>query len=461
MEENRKTAIDALTKTFPDLVSCNAQLRLQHSHTTSHIPSQAPEAVFFAENTHQIAQAVKLLNDHNCPIIPFGTGTSLEGHVNAPLGGVSIDLSRMDKILSVNQNDMDVTVQPGVTRKQLNQHLRDTGLFFPIDPGADASLGGMASTRASGTNAVRYGTMRNAVLALEAVLPDGSIMRSGGRARKSSAGYDLTSLFVGSEGTLGIITELTLRLHGIPQHISSGICSFPDITNACETVIETIQMGIGVARIELLDALQVKACNLYSKSNLPETPLLLLEFHGNKESVTDDMRLFQTLAETHGGHNIQWSATPEERSKLWQVRHDAFWAASSLIPDSRVFTTDVCVPISKLAECVDETQRDIAQNNLISPIVGHVGDGNFHCLILMPNNQPEMEMKINAFCERLSQRAIDMGGTCTGEHGIGQGKQAFLAIESPSALPVMKAIKQQLDPKNIMNPGKIFSSSGK
>ena len=449
-------AIAELQAQFGTRVSVNDSLRQQHSNTVSGHAEQWPDAVFFAQTTEEIAAAVKICAAHRCPIVPFGVGSSLEGQVNAPQGGVSIDVSQMNRVLEVNQADMDVRVQPGVTRKMLNEHLRASGLFFPIDPGADASLGGMAATRASGTNAVRYGTMKDAVLGLEAVMADGRIIRTGGRARKSAAGYDLTRLLVGSEGTLGIITELTIRLHGIPEAVAGGICSFASIGDACSAVTDCLLFGIPVARIELLDAVQVKACNAYSDYHLPEQPLLLVEFHGTENSVAEQSRQFETIAKDNGVADFTWSSDPDARAKLWQVRHDAYWAAQALVPGGDVTITDVCVPISRLAECVEATQADIQENNLIAPIVGHVGDGNFHCIALAPPAQPDTANAIHAFSERLSQRAIDMGGTCTGEHGIGQGKQDYLLEEAGDAVATMQIIKQALDPNNILNPGKIF-----
>ncbi|MGI9346019.1 MAG: FAD-binding oxidoreductase, partial [Gammaproteobacteria bacterium] len=416
-------AVDALRVRFGDSISCNENVRQQHSNTVSGHAEQWPNAVFFAQSTEQVAEAVKICAAHRCPVIPFGVGSSLEGHVNAPIGGVSIDLSQMDRVLEVHATDMDVRVQPGVTRNRLNEELRATGLFFPIDPGADASLGGMAATRASGTNAVRYGTMKDAVLALEVVTADGRIIRTGGRARKSAAGYDLTRLFIGSEGTLGIITELTIRLHGIPEAVSGGICSFQSIGNACRAVTECLQYGIPVARIELLDSVQVRACNRYSNYDLPEQPLLLLEFHGSQASVAEQAERFEAIAHSNGAGRFTWSDNAEERSRLWKVRHDAYWAAQALMPTADITITDVCVPISRLAECVEATQADIKANGLTAPIVGHVGDGNFHCIALAPEGEPAVAVAIAEFSRRLCHRAIDMGGTCTGEHGVGQGKQ--------------------------------------
>ena len=391
-----------------------------------------------------------------CPIIPFGVGSSFEGHVNAPFGGLSIDLNNMNEILNVYQDDLLVTVQPGVTREQLNTHLRDTGLFFPIDPGANASIGGMSSTRASGTNAVRYGTMKDNVVSIEAVMPNGEIIKTSNKAKKSSAGYDLTRLLVGSEGTLGIITEITLKLYGIPEVIAGGRVSFTSIKDAADTVITTIQSGIPVARIELLDAIQVKACNLYSKLSLPEEPLLLLEFHGSKKSVDEQSELFGEIALEFGGNNYEWTSNNEERNKLWKARHDAYWAARSYMPGTEMYSTDVCVPISRLSECIVETVKDLNDNDLIGPIASHAGDGNFHVAVMLDTNNENEVSKLGPFLDRLSDRAIKMDGTCTGEHGIGQGKRKYMYNELGNSVDVMEAIKKSFDPNLIMNPGKLF-----
>lgn len=454
---DREAAVIALQARFGVQLTRADALRQQHANTVTGLEEQWPDAVLFAQSRDDVVTAVEILAAHKCPVIPFGIGTSLEGQVNAPRGGVCIDLSRMDAIIEVNQTDMVVRVQPGVTRQQLNEYLRDTGLFFPIDPGANATLGGMAATRASGTNAVRYGTMRDAVMGLEVVLPNAQLIRTGGQAKKSAAGYDLTRLMIGSEGTLGIMTELTIRLHGIPEVIAGGICSFNSIGDACRAVATTIQSGIPVARIELLDTMQVRACNGYSGYDFPETPLLLLEFHGSAQSVDEQSNAFTAIAEAEGAGEFIWSSDTDERNKLWQVRHDAYWAALSLIPGSQGLTTDVCVPLSRLAECVEATQADIEAAGLTAPIVGHVGDGNFHCLPLVPPDQPEMVKTIQEFSKRLSSRAIAMGGTCTGEHGIGQGKMDYLVEEIGEAIGAMRAIKQAFDPDNIFNPDKIFS----
>ena len=418
--------------------------------------SELPDGVLFASNKNDVSDAVKICNDFRCPIIPFGVGSSFEGHVNAPFGGLSIDLNNMNEILNVYQDDLLVTVQPGVTREQLNTHLRDTGLFFPIDPGANASIGGMSSTRASGTNAVRYGTMKDNVVSIEAVMPNGEIIKTSNKAKKSSAGYDLTRLLVGSEGTLGIITEITLKLYGIPEVIAGGRVSFTSIKDAADTVITTIQSGIPVARIELLDAIQVKACNLYSKLSLPEEPLLLLEFHGSKKSVDEQSELFGEIALEFGGNNYEWTSNNEERNKLWKARHDAYWAARSYMPGTEMYSTDVCVPISRLSECIVETVKDLNDNDLIGPIASHAGDGNFHVAVMLDTNNENEVSKLGPFLDRLSDRAIKMDGTCTGEHGIGQGKRKYMYNELGNSIDVMEAIKKSFDPNLIMNPGKLF-----
>ena len=449
--------VDELRRCFGERVSTSAALRTQHGHTTSWLANEPPDAVVFPESTEEVAEIVRLCADHKVPLIPFGTGTSLEGHVNAPRGGISVDLSRMNRVIAVHAEDLDAVVEAGVTRKALNEQLRDTGLFFPIDPGADASLGGMASTRASGTNAVRYGTMKDNVLNVTAVMPDGSIVQTARRAKKSSAGYDLTRLLVGAEGTLGIITELTLRLAGIPESIAAGVCPFPDVEAACNTVIMTIQSGIPVARIELLDKLTVQACNTYSKLDLAEAPTLFLEFHGTEKGVEEQSRRFGEIAAEFGGGPFEWATRTEDRSRLWQARHDAYFATSALRPGAGRISTDVCVPISRLAECVAETVRDIEEYGFLAPIVGHVGDGNFHTVLLIDMDDEEEVAAAEAYMTRLARRAIEMDGTCTGEHGIGQGKMKYLNAELGGAVEVMKAIKRAIDPDNIMNPGKIFS----
>ena len=450
------TAIDILKQRFGDQLSTALSVRQHHSHTTTQIKSQIPDAVVFAKETADVAAVVAVCQAHQCPIIPFGVGSSLEGHVNAPLGGVSIDMNAMDRVLSVHETDLDAVVQPGITRETLNNYLRDTGLFFPIDPGANASLGGMAATRASGTNAVRYGTMKDNILALEAVMADGQVIRTGTRAKKSSAGYDLTRLLIGSEGTLGLITELTVKLQGVPEVIAGGICSFPSVEAACNAVINTIQYGIPVARIELLDTVQVCACNRYSGLELPEETLLLLEFHGTKHGVGEQSEMFGEIASEYTPYEFKWTTDQEARTKLWKARHDAFWAAMALVPGGIAMSTDVCVPISRLAECVEDTRRDIEESGIIAPIVGHVGDGNFHTLPIALPDDVEAWKRIQSFVERLSERAIAMDGTCTGEHGIGQGKIKYLRQEMGPAVDMMIAVKKALDPNDILNPGKLF-----
>ncbi|MFO1399451.1 MAG: FAD-linked oxidase C-terminal domain-containing protein [Burkholderiales bacterium] len=430
-------------------------VREHHGTDISSYPVTPPDAVVYPHSTEEVAAVVRICARHGTPMIPFGTGTSVEGHVLATSGGVCIDLSQMNAIVEVNASDLDVRVQPGVTRKQLNAYLHDTGLFFPIDPGADASLGGMASTRASGTNAVRYGTMRENVLGCTVVLADGRVIRTGGRARKSAAGYDLTRLFVGAEGTLGVITELTLRLYAIPDGLSAAVCAFPTVKDAVDSVIEAIQCGIPIARVELLDTLTVQAVNRYSKLGLAESPTLWYEFHGTQEGVAEQARQMQAIASEHGGRDFAWSTKPEERSKLWQARHDAYFACLALRPGSRMIATDVCVPISRLTECIVATQADIAQASMPIPLFGHVGDGNFHLMILvMPDSDADIE-EAWVLNTRLVRRALAMGGTCTGEHGIGLGKREFLVEEFGAAVDVMRQLKATLDPRNLMNPGKV------
>ena len=455
-KKNIQECISKIKDKFGQQFSDSKSIREQHSHTMTIHSSELPDGVLFASNKNDVSDVVKICNDFRCPIIPFGVGSSFEGHVNAPFGGLSIDLNNMNEILNVYQDDLLVTVQPGVTREQLNTHLRDTGLFFPIDPGANASIGGMSSTRASGTNAVRYGTMKDNVVSIEAVMPNGEIIKTSNKAKKSSAGYDLTRLLVGSEGTLGIITEITLKLYGIPEVIAGGRVSFTSIKDAADTVITTIQSGIPVARIELLDAIQVKACNLYSKLSLPEEPLLLLEFHGSKKSVDEQSELFGEIALEFGGNNYEWTSNNEERNKLWKARHDAYWAARSYMPGTEMYSTDVCVPISRLSECIVETVKDLNDNDLIGPIASHAGDGNFHVAVMLDTNNENEVSKLGPFLDRLSDRAIKMDGTCTGEHGIGQGKRKYMYNELGNSVDVMEAIKKSFDPNLIMNPGKLF-----
>ncbi|MCC6776062.1 MAG: FAD-binding protein [Hyphomicrobiales bacterium] len=451
-----RAAIAALAAKFGNRLVTSLAVREQHANTTTWIESQPPDAVVLPQSTDDVQEIVRICARHKIPVIAFGVGTSLEGHINAPFGGISIDFRDMNRILQVNAQDLDCVLQPGVTRKQLNEHLRDQGLFFPLDPGADASLGGMAATRCSGTNAVRYGTMKDRVLALKVVLANGELMTTGRRAKKSAAGYDLTRLLVGSEGTLGIITELTLKLQGIPAAIAGGLCPFPSVEAACNAAIATIQSGIPVARIELLDALQVKATNAYSKLGLPELPMLFLEFHGSPAGVAEQSEAFGEIADDLGGGPFEWATKPEERTRLWQARHDAYWAGRGLRPGAQAVATDVCVPISRLAECVTDTQRDIAEQRLVAPIVGHVGDGNFHLTLLIDLTDATEVTAAKGLCERLVERALAMDGTCTGEHGVGQGKMKYLASElGAPALATMAAIKRALDPDGILNPGKI------
>ena len=447
--------LTSLRRLLGDRLSTSAAVCAHHGKDESYHPPHAPDAVAFAHSTDEVAAIVKLCADHKTPVIAFGTGTSLEGHVAALAGGVCIDMSQMNRVLRVNAEDLDATVEAGVTRKQLNEYLRDTGLFFPIDPGADASLGGMAATRASGTNAVRYGTMRENVLALTVVLADGRVIRTARRARKSAAGYDLTRLFVGSEGTLGVITELTVRLYGIPEAVSAAVCAFASIEGAVNTVISTIQSGVPVARIELLDESQMAAINKYSKLNHKVAPTLFFEFHGTVAGVAEQAETVRGIAAEYGGDDFRWATTPEERSKLWQARHDAYYAALALRPGSKGLATDVCVPISRLAECIVETKSDLTQCSIPYALVGHVGDGNFHLVFMIDPNRPEELAEAEHFNDRMVTRALAMEGTCTGEHGVGYGKMNFLVAEHGEAVSVMRTIKKALDPDGILNPGKI------
>jgi D-lactate dehydrogenase (cytochrome) len=450
--------IAALAARFGNRLVTSRAVCEQHGNTTTWIANEPPDAVVFPQSTSDVQDIVRVCASQRVPVIPFGTGTSLEGQVNAPFGGVSIDFRDMNSVLAVNAEDLDCMVEPGITRKQLNEQLRDQGLFFPLDPGADASLGGMAATRCSGTNAVRYGTMKDNVLALKAVLANGEVITTARRAKKSSAGYDLTRLLVGSEGTLGVITELTLKLSGIPEAIAAGHCEFPSVEAACNAAMTTIQSGIPIARMELLDALQVKATNLYSKLSLPEAPMLFVEFHGSPAGVAEQSERFGEIARELGGGTFAWATKSEDRSRLWQARHDAYWAGRGLRPGTQAVATDVCVPISRLAECVTETQRDVAAHNLMAPILGHVGDGNFHLTLLVDMADADEVAMARGVCERVVERAVAMDGTCTGEHGVGEGKMKYLAGElGAPALAVMAAIKRALDPQNIMNPGKIVA----
>lgn len=453
------TALDVLRQTFGERLQTGMPFRQQHAHTTTWLANQPPDAVFLPRSTAEVQDVLRICSSYGMPLVPFGTGTSLEGHVNAPMGGLSLDFAEMNKLLAVHPEDMDCVVQPGITRKALDAELRATGLFFPVDPGANASIGGMAATRASGTNAVRYGTMRDRVMAVEAVTADGRVIRTANRARKTSAGYDLTRLLVGSEGTLAVITELTLRLSGVPEAISAATCSFPTVEAACDAVISTIQYGVPMARIELLDALSVQAVNRYSKLSLPETPLLLLEFHGSEAGVAEQSETFGEIASDHGATAFDWTREPEARTAMWQARHDAYWALKALRPEFDAFATDVCVPVSRLAEAVGAAAARAAADGFIAPIVGHVGDGNFHVTMLVDPTDPTARARAETFTGWLNDLAISMDGTCTGEHGIGQGKAKYLRRElGDDTLDIMIAIKRAMDPGNILNPGKVFQA---
>ncbi|KAB2691912.1 FAD-binding oxidoreductase [Brucella pseudogrignonensis] len=457
-EEGIAAAVEILKQRFGERAQTGQAIREQHGHTTTYVPTQAPDIVIFAHNTQDVQEVVRICAEHKVPVIAFGAGSSLEGQVNAPAGGVSIDLTQMNRVLAVHAEDLDCVIEPGITRRELNEYLRDTGLFFPIDPGANATLGGMASTRASGTNAVRYGTMRENVLALKAVMPDGRLIETSKRVKKTAAGYDLTRLLIGSEGTLGIITELTLKLQGIPQAVSGGICPFPDVESACRAVIETIQMGIPVARIELVNKLQMEALILHSKLPYEAQPYLFVEFHGTETGVAEQAEIFGEIAAENGGGEFRWTNDPEERDRLWRARHDAYLASFLLRTGAKGVSTDVCVPISRLADCIAETEKDLAESALIAPIVGHVGDGNFHLLLLLDTDDASEMERAEDFMDRLVRRAIAMEGTCTGEHGIGQGKMKYLPMELGEATDYMRMIKKAIDPDNIMNPGKILIS---
>ena len=452
-----QTAIDELTALLGDRLSTSTGVRDHHSKDESwHIPHR-PDAVAFPKTTEEVSAIVQVCARHRIPVVAYGTGTSLEGAVIPEFGGIVIDLVNFDQVLQVNAEDLDVTVQARVTRKQLNDYIRDQGLFFPIDPGADVSLGGMAATRASGTNAVRYGTMRENVLGLTVVMADGRIIRTSRRARKSAAGYDLTRLFVGSEGTLGIITEVTLRLYGIPEAMAAAVCSFDSLEGAINTVIQTIQLGVPIARIELLDDVQMDAVNKFSKLSYAVKDTLFVEFHGTENGVKEQAEIVQSIAAEHGGGEFKWATKPEERSHLWTARHDVTYANKALRPGCEIWATDVCVPISRLAECILETKKDLKESFLIAPLVGHVGDGNFHLGFLINREDPKELAEAERLNERLVMRALAMDGTCTGEHGIGLGKMKFLVAEHGEAVSVMREVKKALDPLGIMNPGKIFS----
>jgi D-lactate dehydrogenase (cytochrome) len=436
-------------------VSVAQAVREHHGKDESSFPYALPDAVVFPESTEEVSKVVKACAKHKFPVIPYGTGTSLEGHILAIHGGVSVDVSRMNNVLAVHAEDLDAVVQAGVTRKQLNAHIKDTGLFFPIDPGADASIGGMSATRASGTAAVRYGTMKENVMALTVVMADGRIVHTGRRTKKSSAGYDLTRLFVGSEGTLGIITEVTVKLYPQPEALSAAVCCFPSMVDAANTVIQAIQLGVPVARCDFVDPLCVRAINQFSKLSLKEVPTVFFEFHGSESGVKEQAELVQQIASENGAENFEWATKAEDRTRLWQARHDAYFACLQLKPGSRIVSTDVCVPISRLAECLMETEKDIQASGRLVPVLGHIGDGNFHlCIIVNPDDPADIH-EGEEMNHRLVQRAIAMEGTCTGEHGIGMGKMEFLREEHGDSVEVMRMVKQALDPDNIMNPGKV------
>ncbi len=449
--------LDRLRDRFGTSLHLTDAMLRQHGSNEAHFDVVLPDAVVFARSTQDVVDLVNLCVAADVPIVPFGAGTSIEGNAVPVRGGVSVNLGEMNQIVAVNADDFDCTVQAGCRREQLNEHLRDTGLFFPIDPGANATIGGMASTRASGTNAVRYGTMREAVLSLKVVTPDGKVITTARRARKSAAGYDLTRLYVGSEGTLGIITEVTLRLHPIPEMISSAVCGFESLEGAITTVVQAIQVGVPLARVEILDDMQIKAVNAWSKLSLPEVTTLFFEFHGSPGGVAEQVEMVSALAAENGGGDFAWSNLPEERAKLWKARHEAYYAAVALRPGAVGWTTDVCVPISRLPECITATKHDLASASMPATILGHVGDGNFHVIFAMdPNSQDELR-EVKAINDRLVARALEMDGTCTGEHGIGLGKQDWLVKELGDAVDVMRVLKRALDPKNLFNPGKIFS----
>jgi D-lactate dehydrogenase (cytochrome) len=453
---NTTSALAELRAIFAERLVTSEAVRAQHANTTTWIAPQAPDGVVFPQSTDEIIAIARICARLGVPMVPFGTGTSFEGHVNALQGGVSIDFREMNRVLAVHPEDFDCVVEPGITRVRLNEELRSAGLFFSVDPGADASIGGMASTRASGTTAVHYGTMRDNVLSMKVVLPNGDLMTTGRRARKSSAGYDLTHLFIGAEGTLGIITELTLRLHPLPESVSSGLCPFPSVEAACNAAIAAIQMGIPMARVEFADEAMIQASNKYSKLNLPETPTLFLEFNGSEAGVVEQSQRFGEIVRDFGGGEFVWSTKPEERSRLWHARHDAYWAMRSFRTGAKLIITDVCVPISRFAECVTATKADLEASRLVGPIVGHSGDGNFHVGIAVMMEDEAEVTRAKAFVDRLTERAIAMDGTCTGEHGIGTGKMRFLETELGGvAVEAMRTLKRALDPAGIMNPGKI------
>ena len=448
--------IATLQAQFSDRCSVNRDILARHGRGESWHPSMAPDVVVFPASTDEVAAIMRLCAQSIVPVIPFGAGTSLEGQVQAVHGGVCIDLSQMKDIVAVHAEDLDCVIQPGVTRTQLNTHLRDTGLFFPIDPGAECTIGGMAATRASGTNAVRYGTMRENVLGLTVVLADGSVIKTGGRARKSAAGYDLTRLFIGSEGTLGIVTEITVRLHGIPEATAAAVVAFPTVDAAVDTVIDVIQAGVPVARIELMDDVSIDAVNRYADLELAPLPTLFLEFHGSPAAVQEQAETVKSIASDHGSGTFDWSDLAEDRTQLWQARHNAYYAGLALKPGAQGLVTDVCVPISRLADCIRETKRDLEDCPMPAPLLGHVGDGNFHVCFIMDPDAPDQVAEAERLHHRMVERALAMGGTCTGEHGIGIGKRDLLSEEAGDGIVVMALIKRALDPNNILNPGKIF-----
>lgn len=449
--------LDELQALFGDRLKLGDAVRLQHGSSESHFEPVLPDAVVFAHSTEEVVALVKACVAHQVPLIPFGAGTSIEGNTTPVRGGITLNLSEMTRIVEVNAEDFDCTVEAGVRREQLNEHLRDKGLFFPIDPGANATIGGMASTRASGTNAVRYGTMREAVLSLKVVTPQGEVIRTARRARKSAAGYDLTRLYVGSEGTLGVVTEITLRLHPIPEAISAAVCGFDTLAGAVDTVVQSIQLGVPLARVEILDDVQIRAVNLWTGMSLPEVTTLFFEFHGSERYVAEQIETVGELAAMNGGGEFKWATTTEERNKLWKARHEAYYAAVRLRQGCVGWATDVCVPMSRLAECIGETKADIEQSFLTATILGHVGDGNFHCVFVLDPNAPEEQAEAERLNRRLVQRALGMDGTCTGEHGIGLGKQEWLVEELGDAVHVMRTLKRAMDPQDLFNPGKIFA----
>ncbi len=453
---NLELLLSKLSPLLGDRLSRAEAVRQHHGEDLTHFDICLPDAVAYPHSTEEVSAIVKLCHTYEIPVIPYGAGTALEGNFLAIGGGLTLNFSRMDNIIALRHDDMDCTVEAGVTREQLNHEIRHTGLFFPIDPGANATLGGMTATRASGTNAVRYGTMRENVIRLKAVMADGTIITTSSRARKSAAGYDLTRLLVGSEGTLGVITEVTVRLYGLPEAMSAAVCPFSSLEGAVNTVVETIQMGIPIARIELIDEMLIDVINRFSDFDYPLEPTLFMEFHGSNNAVKEQAEMVEEIANSHGGHGFQWASRPEERNKLWQARHDGFLSLRTAYPGKDFWVTDVCVPISRLAETIRETRKDIAKANMVAPLVGHVGDGNFHLTIPYDKNNPEDVAAIEQLNQRLIERAIAMDGTSTGEHGIGLGKKKYMPLEYGPALDYMKIIKKSLDPKNILNPHKIF-----